>query len=659
MKKNIRNIRWHLAKKRWAKSRSEFFYDLRQNIKAFQKGFKHFFVKSKYERNAKTKAPVYTLLILLFVIGVSYSSYKAAPRVWYQYKANELFSESQKSFSVGDFEQAFWNAYTSYHYELKGHRYENLNLLALSARNVGNFESLRFLRELAQHEKANDSDSILYIRTALDQNDHDAAAEHFKKIEDLAKNNPEVQLLQLRILAKNWRKNHDEVLKQARELVHEHKLQDPALDYIYLNIALRSKDYSKEAIAYLIQLTQKEDLSCLIALRKAIQPRAFNKFSPEQKSGFLFEYIKHPLATKEDRIIAFKEAFKMQLIPHSELDIFINKEFLFGKDPANLKTKDIAGLLDFLKNINLPHKILGIIPIDVALRNKAFLVDYVIIMMNSGKLDEAYELIRGSSTMFSKSERYILEGVYRMIQSEQEGGVTDQSPKPFAGILAGSNQSSVLNHSESEMSSHYFLFDTGLHKAGSLEFEIIERLIDRIPANEQLIPYLEKMASDPSYGTIARILLLKLQSKSGLEGDLLAKLKDIGTELSGLKPEYLELVLYLKKLYRLDDEETLTTLEQEASKEGSSMDIVIDLSLAYFLSNQAAKAFQTLEEVFPHYHLFRRPGSRVIAALVYDANQQPDSNLFLQTLNLEALLPPERKLVSRLLQTDALGIQDP
>ena len=645
-------MRWHLAKKRWAKSRSEFFYDLRQNIKTLQKAVKHFFVKSKHERNTKSKAPVYSVTILLVAVGIAYSSYKAAPKVWAQFKANELYTASQESLALNNKEQAFWNAYTSYHYEMRGHRYENLRILAHTAHSIGHFETIRFLGELAHHEKANPDDSILYIRSALDRNLHDLASEHFQVVSHLSETRPEVLLIQLRIQAKNWRGNYDQVLETSRELVHEHKIKDPALDEIYLNIALRTKDYSKEAVAYLFQLTQRNDQSALIALRNAVQPRAFNKFSPEQTGGFLFDYLKHPLATKGDRIFAFAEAFKMQLIPHSELETFLAEEFQ-TESPANLGREELFMLFDFLKDINLPHKILGIVPPEVATRDKLFLLDYMMTLNNSGKLKESFEIIENSSSMFSKSEKFLLRGINRMFLDEQDKGGAGDSSQSFSGILGEAAQANSLPYGAQDNHLDY-LFDLGLHKAGPEEFPVIEHLYDWMPHKDQLKAYLQKVSTHPFHGNTAKVLLLRLFKEIGEEEGIMEILENAELANATLNPRDLELVLYLKALYGMDPEGTLLMLEQESSKDGTPMDMVIDLSLAYYLANQPAKAFRTLEEVFPHHHLFRRPGSRVISALVYDANQQPESNLFLQTLNIESLLPPERKLVSRLLQANAL-----
>jgi len=123
-----------------------------------------------------------------------------------------------------------------------------------------------------------------------------------------------------------------------------------------------------------------------------------------------------------------------------------------------------------------------------------------------------------------------------------------------------------------------------------------------------------------------------------------------------LSKRHLGRLLYLKVLYGLDSQEVLALLEVESSVEHAPSEMVLALSLAYYLNNEPVKALRTLEECKLNF-LFHRPGNQVIAALIFNANDRSqDSRHFVSNLNMEALLAPERQLVLRLLQS---GNQNP
>ena len=649
-------MRWHLAKKRWAKSRSEFFYDLRQNIKLVQKGIKHFFVKSKYERNTKSKAPVYSFVAILILGSLAFLAYKTAPIVWNKYKSYELRQRALEHLENNDINQAYWSAYNAYNYESKNPTYDTLKLLAKNALLLDRHETHDFLKILAHHKKAKVSDSITYIRYSLDKGLHFAAEEHFPAVEHIINSDPRVRLLHLRILARNWRLNYDEVLQVSRELVHVHKLQDPALDHIYLNIAMREKDFAKEAIAHMFQLAQGQDLSSLIALRKAVQPLPYNDFSQEQIGSLLFDYLKHPLASWDDRIIAFTQAFRRGLIPHTELDAFVKKQFPI-EAPNDLKLLDLKRLYAFFQDISLPHKTLKYIPVEKAIQDKLFLVDYLMVMLESGRYHDAEQIIGRGKNEFTKSERHIFNAIVKM--KKAGGTILDKSDRniEFTGILGGVNPNAnkhlkpangqVINNSS---------FDLAFTSAGAKEFPLIEHLFEHLPHNSSLVSYMKRMSKDSIVTRPANILLLILLQEKGQEADFVKILKSKDLLSGQLSKRHLGRLLYLKVLYGLDSQEVLALLEVESSVEHAPSEMVLALSLAYYLNNEPVKALRTLEECKLNF-LFQRPGNQVIAALIFNANDRSqDSRHFVSNLNMEALLAPERQLVLRLLQS---GNQNP
>ena len=647
-------MRWHLAKKRWAKSRSEFFYDIRQNIRAFQKAVKHFFVKSKYEKHTKTKAPVYTFVGFLIFAAIGYLVFTSAPNVRQNFKAFELFKKAEDYYQKSDVTQAFWYAYTSYDYEAVKHRYENLKILAETALALDRYESSQFLNELAHHKKATVEDSVLYIKFSLDKQNFAIAEKHFEKVNHLLQSDPVVKLLHLRIINKNWRKNFDEVLQLSRELVHLYKIQDAALDEIYLNIAMREKKYAKEATAYLYQLTQKKDHSSLVALIKAISPLPYNTFTQEQTNSFLVDYLNHPLATHSDRVNAFIESYRRGLVPHDSLEKFLESEFRISI-PAKLQTFQLVEIQRILTELNLTHKLPQFIPLEVAYKDKLFLTDYILTLMDLGKFEEAKELSLSGDSQYTKSERNIIDALSRVKKaklSEMNGNISNETG--FTGILGNS---AVIAPDNSSLSKDPFtsFFEYGYSSADTEEFSLIEHLFEKLPHTNSLLHYLESV-SDKSLHlrTKAQVLILKFHLENRNEEKIQKTLQELTTISGELKDQHYGYILYHKTLYQVEPETTLSTLEAKASRENTPPSIVIALSLGYYLSNKPSIALRTLEECKLH-SLFERPGNQVIAALIFDANNRDqDSRHFISNLNFDLLLPPERKLVLRLLQTNNL-----
>lgn len=646
-------MRWHLAKKRWAKSRSEFFYDIRQNIRALQKAVKHFFVKSKYEKHTKTKAPVYTFLAFLVFVSLGYLAFISAPNIRQGLKSYELFKKAEDYFDQSDITQAFWHSYTSYDYEGGKHRYENLKILAHSALALNRYETTQFLSELAHHEKATVDDSILYIQFCLDRKRFDEAKLHFKNVDQLFDSNPNVKLLHLRIINQNWRKNFDDVLRLSRELVHVSKLQDPSLDEIYLNISMREKQYAKESISYLYQLTQRSDLSSLIALRKAIAPLPYNNFTQEQTNSFLIDYLNHPLANHTDRVKAFTEAYRRGLVPQVKLDQFLEKEFSVS-EPHILSIIKVKELMDLIIHLNIPHKITSYIPPEIVVQDKLLYTDYLLVLMNLGKFDEANELINNTQSQYTKSERNIIDAISRVKKSKlKQLNTTGKSEAVFTGILG--NSAIIDNHNISHSSDPFnTFFEYGYSSADVKEFTLIEHLFDIVPHTTSLLKYFESIIEkSQQLKSRAQVLILKLHQENQDEESVLKTLNDFGP-LGNLNDEQSGYILYRKILYGIDSEECLERLESMTSRDISAPAIIIALSLGYYLANKPSIALRTLEECNLQ-SLFERPGNQVIAALIFDANRRvQDSRHFISNLNFDSLLPPERKLALRLLQTNNL-----
>ena len=692
-------MRWHMAKKRWGKNWAELRYSSRQNIRAARRTIKRFFTKKRRGQVRNPKAPALKLTIGLFMAAILAGMVYFTPQIWRNYKSWSLHNKAQSLWEEGNQQQAFWSAQVSSTFKRGPDNYENLSLLAKSAKAINHYMALQLMEKVVQDPHCTEENIIELVELALDQQQYEIAEKHFTKINSLLNKNSRVALLHLQLIARNWRLNYAEALKLASILIKEKHIDNHELNRIHVDLCLRSPERLNEGLTHLYRLCRRDDKSGLVALRRILKLETGRHITLEEKNNFFEAYRDHRLADAEDQLTAHAYGFQLGLIPHSELDAFVQKHFDIG-NTESMSVVQLNRLHRWLEEISLPHKFLKYIQDEqkdyaqnnanrvVSLKNgiketiqkdKFLYVNYIHTMMNAGQLNEALKLIDASNTILTKSERHLMKSI-------------------------GLNKDGSTAYAKAQ-------YELALAQARPKDLPMIDHEFQHIKRTPELVEFLtERCLLSPESEKNARCLLLKIyyeQNKEAGKGFFYAEKSLAGTDpnnpdsdsdglsdaaevkagtdpnnpdsdgdgatdgaenVSGTDPlkdqlkqlamlmkiseytdvpEHLTTLIHMKILHKLDLEECLSAMEILASKNLNNPRILVVLALAYYMNNEPKKALYVIQESQIDY-LYRSPSNQTIAAVILDANNRvKDSRIFLKDLNPEDLIPTERLLLDR------------
>jgi tetratricopeptide (TPR) repeat protein len=685
-----------MAKKRWKKNWAELRYITRHNIRAVRRTIKRFFTKKRRGQVRNPKAPALKLTIGLIMAAILAGMVHFTPQIWDNYKSWSLHKKAQILWEEGNHQQAFWSAQVSSTFKRGPDNYENLSLLAKSAKAINHYMALQLMEKVVQDSNCTEENIIELVELALDQQQYDIAEKHFTKISSLLNENSRVALLHLQLIARNWRSNYAEALKLASTLIKEKNIDSHELNRIHVDLCLRSPERINEGLTHLYRLCRRDDKSGLVALRRILKLEAGRHITLEEKNNFFEAYRDHRLADAEDQLNAHAYGFQLGLIPHSELDAFVQKHFDIG-NTESMSVLKLNRLHRWLEEISLPHKFLKYVQDEqkvyaqnnanrvVSLKNgiketiskdKFLYVKYIHTMMNAGQLNEALKLIDSSNTILTKSERYLIKSI-------------------------GLNKDGSTAYAKAQ-------YELALAHARPKDLPMIDHEFQHIRRTPELLKFLtERCLLSPEFEKNARCLLLKIyyeQNKVVSKGFSNAEKSLAGTNLDSdsdgvpdeaeiengtdpnnpdsdgdgatdgaekilgtdplkdqLKqlamlmkiseytdvPKHLTTLIHMKILHKLDLEECLSTMEMLASKNPKNPRDLVVLALAYYMNNKPQKALFVIKESQIDY-LYRSPSSQTIAAVILDANNRvKDSRIFLKDLNPEDLIPAERLLLDR------------
>ena len=615
MKKRNRVTRWQIVKKRWRKSWGENLYNLRQFTKSFRHALKRFFRAPKRRTQRRLRAPVIQLFIFTVFLCIAGVMSVSVPYCWKSYKSWSLHQQGMEFWEQGEYSNAFWSGLASSDYSNGNDSYQNLLLIANSADKIKHYNTLSLMEQVVNSPKSSQDDVIQLVNIALKNKDFLLAEKYFPRIVSLIGNNSRVSFFHLQLISRNWRSNQEEALELARSLVKEKKIEDVELNRIYTNLCLRDSASFQEGLSFLYKLCRREDDSGLMALKRILKLENGRSITLQQKSSFLYAYRNHPLAKRDDQIFAFTYGFQEGLIPHSELDRFVESQFGVNQ-PANISIQDLHLLHKWLLEINLPHKLTRYIPLEVARKDKFFYTDYLHVMMDSGKVKQVLELLNVSTPIFTKSERTLLHAI-----ALQKDGST---------AYAKSN------------------FNLAFARADEDELSMFAHEYKNIQYTPNLIEYLERCLKNPSSMKLARALLLKSYYQQNMERKLLELIEKMNLNDYLDNPDHMTNLIHVNILYNRNLPECLSAMELLASTYPDDPRHLLILGLAYYVNEKPEKALKIIEENQINY-LFRTPSNQTIAAVILDANDRvKDSRHFLRNLDPTNLIPSERKLLSRL-----------
>ena len=615
MKKRIYNLRWHLTKKRWHKQWGEYRYNLKQNIRGFKKKLRIFFTPQRRGQMRRKKTPAIGLLLVILSSGTLIGIWHYTPNVWRTYKSWKAFNDAKKYWSKGNAEHAFWSAQVSSYNSGGRNKYDNLAILAKASRAINHYSVLEFQEKLALNTKSSTQEYLVLVKLALDRKDFSRAEKYFPMVAHLASTKPEVELLRLRILTRNWRSNQEEALNIARSLIKNKELKSTELDRIYIDLCLRDSSVYQEGLRHILKLIHRRDESGLVALRRLMQLDTGLHISQTEKNQFFPLYLKHPLANREDKLAAFSYGFQSGLVQHSELDLFIQENFPVQM-PESLEKSQIDELLKWLNGIGLPHKFLLYVPLDVVQKNKFTYVDYLQVMMSSGQAGKVVKLLEGNDFVFSRAERFLLLSI--------------------ALNRKGSKRYAVSN------------YELGLAHANPTDLPMIDYIFARIEHTERLTETLRKWSNSSEFSNIAKALLLKIYYEQNQEDALESLLEEMDTKHYLNSPRHLTDLIHMKVLHDRDPEKCLNLIEELCSTQPIRPKRLLILGLAYYINNKPEKALRALEECQIDF-LYESPSNQAIAGIILDANnRRNDSRHFLKDIDPTRLTPPERQLLSQI-----------
>jgi tetratricopeptide (TPR) repeat protein len=305
----------------------------------------------------------------------------------------------------------------------------------------------------------------------------------------------------------------------------------------------------------------------------------------------------------------------MGLIPHSELDAFVQKYFGIS-NAESMSIQNLNRLYNWLEEISLPHKFLRYIPEEVAKKDKFLYVKYLHVMMDSGKLEKALKQLDMSYNIFTKAERHLLKSV---------GLYKDGSKK-----YSKSNYELALMHAREK------------------DLPMIDHEFHNIEHTPELIKYLNKCLLSPESEKIARSLLVRIYYEQKQEEELRENISQMKIKDYLGSKTHLSNMIHMKILYKMDLKECLETMEMLVSDQPDNPRILLILGLAYYMNNEHQKALIVIEESQIDY-LYRSPSNQIIAAVILDANKRvKDSRYFLKGLIPSSRILPEYKLIDGL-----------
>ncbi|MEZ5275604.1 MAG: hypothetical protein R3F07_04405 [Opitutaceae bacterium] len=394
----------------------------------------------------------------------------------------------------------------------------------------------------------------------------------------------------------------EQALDEVREAVSEHP-EDTEILNLYASLALNgsSPETTDEGLAFLRGQSNRDDIYGLTALRILL---ATNLISATERAGYSRSLLAHPLAGRDDRLMAFSSLLASKAVGFPDIRTEIFALFDLTKD-ADLRDSARWLLLN-----GLPTDALALIPEEKAKTNKEFFQIYLTAMLESGRGQEVLDILAsGEPVPLSPVERLIYQaGIQKALGLEE-------SSETAAGLA--------------------------IARAEVRDFGYLQRSIEYFNNDTLMLDFFRRVSRDPRFALLGKSRLFALAYELKRDDIIESLVNEL--QLRDLRPypQPQNTLAYVKLLRGDDIDEARRIAENLVARFPSIIDYRVTLALAYLQSNDAGAARGVLDPALAQREGFRDGWKVVVVALLKAQGLSGEAGELAGSIDRAALTTPE------------------
>lgn len=548
------------------------------------------------------------LAVLMVLAAVAVIALPHALRQASEIRAAQHLEASFEAFSEGDYRVAFERANSAN--SLRRGDARTVEQLAVSALRFRHQTTARWWREWLEFPSVELESMLEYVSFLMGGGHHEEASLFLNRLHRDYPTDARVAAYRLRVLRELRRYTEARSFGQGFIAAEE---ADAAVlaEYAATLLSIPDEDLRREAREIMQEIARAEGEESLQALR-------ILTLLTDSPSSFKVEAARrieaHPSATRSDRLLVWSVLLREGNVAWEEIVGDVEREF------AAAEGENLGELMAWLNTVGRPDEVLHRFSIEDVERDGPLFREFMEAKIRSedpAQLRDAIELtFRPVDTLpLEPSEVFLL--------------------RARAQFAAG-----AASEAEQSLTSAVDL----------VEFERIrslERFLYTINARELLERLYTRMLDNRRVALMARIRLLSLYYAAGDEEATLGAMDSLDMEdLTGYPP-VLNLVAYLRIIYRRDATGAQRALEELTARFPDIIDFRFTLAFHYALNNRVALARELIHnapELPPN-----APRQQILAAAIVFAavGDEALANEYFDRLSRHMLLPRESQLLSR------------
>ena len=552
--------------------------------------------------------PVWLRIILLALLaGILSAPFTAKPayRQLIAWRAEGLAERAETMAVEGRDQEAFDTAQAAF--LLNRLNPVTVDTVARLAQAIDHPQTLEYLSLAIARPEPSPEIIALYVAEAIRRGNLSQARPYLSWLQQTQTDAPSTVALNIRYFIAEGQR--DEALQEVRNAVSEHP-EDTEILNLYASLALdgSSPETTDEGLDYLRRHSDRDDIYGLTALRILL---ATNLILPDERADRSRTLLSHPLAERDDRLLAFSSLLASKAVNFQEIESEIYALFDLS---LNADLRDAGRWL--LLN-GLPTETLKLISAEKAKTNKEFFQIHLTAMLESGRGQEVLDILAsGEPVPLSPVERLIYQaGVQKALGLEE-------SSETAAGLA--------------------------IARAEVRDFGYLQRSIEYFDNDTLMLDFYRRVSRDPRFALLGKSRLFALAYELNRTDIVESLVNEL--QLRDLRPypQPQNTLAYVKLLRREDIDEARRIAENLVARYPSIIDYRVTLALAYLRSNNEDAASGILDPALAAREGFRNGWKVVIAALLSQQGDLEAARNVADTIERDSLTAPERALLEEL-----------